>query len=63
MPSALEALLGLMVENYTVVLAHNIAELITKVNALIALGWQPQGSVAFDSLKNLYMQAMWTALK
>lgn len=51
-----------MVQNYTVALAHTIPELITKVNALIGMGWQPQGSVAYDSTKLVYMQAMWTAL-
>ena len=51
-----------MVKNYTVVLAQNIPELITKVNALIAMGWQPQGSIAFDQHKLLYMQAMWTEM-
>ena len=52
-----------MVNNYTVVRAHTIPELITKVNALIAMGWQPQGSVAYDGRDNLYMQAMWTDMK
>lgn len=49
-----------MVNNYTVVQAHNLPELITKVNALIAMGWQPQGSIAVDPVKELYLQAMWT---
>lgn len=52
-----------MVNNYTVVLAHTVPELITKVNALIAMGWQPQGSIAFDSARIIYMQAMWTDIK
>ena len=51
-----------MVQNYTVVLGTTIPELITKVNALIAMGWQPQGSIAFDQHKLLYMQAMWTEM-
>lgn len=51
-----------MVQNYTVVRANTMAELITKVNALIAMGWQPQGSVAVDPVNHLYLQAMWTAM-
>ena len=51
-----------MVNNYTVVQAKNIPELITKVNALIAMGWQPQGSIAFDSVRVVYFQAMWTEM-
>jgi hypothetical protein len=52
-----------MVENYTVVLGRDIPELITKVNAIIRMGWQPQGSIAFDQHKLVYMQAMWTNMK
>ena len=51
-----------MVNNYTVVLAKDMAELITKVNALIAMGWQPQGSIAVDPVRKLYLQAMWTEM-
>ena len=51
-----------MVQNYSVVLAHTVPELIVKTNALIALGWQPQGGIAFDAIRSLYMQAMWTAM-
>lgn len=51
-----------MVQNYTVVQAYTLPELITKVNTLIAMGWQPQGSVAFDAVRVLYMQAMWTEM-
>ena len=52
-----------MVQNYTIVLGQTIPEVITKVNALIAMGWQPQGSIAFDTHKLIYMQAMWTDMK
>lgn len=48
------------VENYTVIQALNIPELITKTNALIGMGWQPQGGPAFDSQRVVYLQAMWT---
>ena len=51
-----------MVNNYTVVQAYNMPELITKVNALIAMGWQPQGSIAVDPVNHLYLQAMWTVM-
>lgn len=51
-----------MVQNYTVVQAHTMPELITKVNALIAMGWQPQGSVAVNPVNGLYLQAMWTEM-
>ena len=51
-----------MVQNYTVVRAKDMAELITKVNALIAMGWQPQGSVAVDPVHRIYLQAMWTEM-
>ena len=51
-----------MVQNYSVVRARDIAELITKVNALIAMGWQPQGSIAVDPINHLYLQAMWTEM-
>ena len=51
-----------MVQNYTVVQARNMPELITKVNALIALGWQPQGSIAVDAVNRLYLQSMWTEM-
>lgn len=47
-----------MINNYTVVQARNMQELITKVNALLALGWQPQGSIAVDPITPLYLQAM-----
>lgn len=47
-------------QNYTVIQAHNIAELITKTNALIAMGWQPQGGPAHDTIRNVWVQAMWT---
>ena len=63
MPSSVAQIVCLlMVHNYTVVLGRDIPELITKVNALIAMGWQPQGSLAYDSHKLLYMQAMWTEM-
>lgn len=52
-----------MVQNYTVVQARNMPELITKVNALIALGWQPQGSIAVDPVHGIYLQAMCTEMK
>jgi hypothetical protein len=52
-----------MVQNYTVVQARTMPELIAKVNALIALGWQPQGSIAIDPISHIYLQAMWTELK
>jgi hypothetical protein len=51
-----------MVNNYTVAQAYNMPELIIKVNALIAMGWQPQGSIAVDPVKHLYLQAMWTSM-
>ena len=51
-----------MVQNYSVVRARDMAELITKVNALIAMGWQPQGSIAVDPVNHLYLQAMWTEM-
>ena len=52
-----------VINNYTVVRALDVAELITKVNALISMGWQPQGSVAVDPISHLYLQAMWTTMK
>jgi hypothetical protein len=52
-----------MVQNYAVVQARTIAELVTKVNALISMGWQPQGSVAADPVHGVYLQAMWTDMK
>ena len=51
-----------MVNNYTVVQAKSMPEMITKVNALIAMGWQPQGSIAVDPVNYLYLQAMWTQM-
>lgn len=51
-----------MVKNYTIAMAHTVPELIAKVNALIAMGWQPQGSIAFDPHRLLYLQAMWTEM-
>lgn len=52
-----------MVQNYAIAQAHSIAELITKVNAMINLGWQPQGSIAVDPVNHLYLQAMWTSVR
>lgn len=52
-----------LVQNYTVVQARNMPELITKVNALITMGWQPQGSIAVDPVHGIYLQAMWTEMK
>jgi hypothetical protein len=49
-----------MVKNYTVVQAENIPALIVKVNALIAMGWQPLGGPAFEVTRNVFIQAMWT---
>ena len=49
-----------MVQNYTVVQADSIQALIIKVNALIAMGWQPLGGPAFEVTRNVYLQAMWT---
>lgn len=51
-----------MVQNYAIVQAHSVPELITKVNALISMGWQPQGSIAVDPVKQIYLQAMWTEM-
>ena len=51
-----------MVQNYTAVQARDLPELITKVNALIAMGWQPQGSVAYNPHNLLFLQAMWTEM-
>lgn len=51
-----------MVKNYTVVWAYEMAELVMKVNGLISMGWQPQGSIAVDPVRRLYMQAMWTEM-
>lgn len=48
------------IQNYAVIQANNIPELITKTNALIAMGWQPQGGPAFDVTRNVWIQAMWT---
>ena len=51
-----------MVQNYAVVQAKTMPELIIKVNALIGMGWQPQGSIAVDPINHLYLQAMWTTM-
>lgn len=52
-----------MIQNYAVVQARTLPELITKVNALINMGWQPQGSLAIDPSTGVYLQAMWTDMK
>ena len=51
-----------MVQNYTVVWAYDMAELVMKVNGLISMGWQPQGSIAVDPIRQMYLQAMWTTM-
>ena len=51
----------MIVSNYTLVQAHNVPELITKVNALINMGWQPQGAPTFDAIRNVLIQAMVTS--
>ena len=52
-----------MVNNYSIAQAYNIPDLITKVNAMISMGWQPQGSVAYNSDLHIYVQAMWTSIR
>lgn len=51
-----------MVQNYAIAQARTVPELITKVNAMISMGWQPQGSIAVDPVNHLYPQAMPTSI-
>lgn len=51
-----------MIQNYTVIQALTIPELIAKTNALIAMGWQPQGGPAYNPVDRVYLQAMWTTM-
>lgn len=51
-----------MINNYTVVQAETLQELIVKVNALIRMGWQPLGGPAYEVTRTVYLQGMWTAM-
>ncbi len=45
-----------MITKYVIVKSSSVETLILEVNALIRLGWQPQGGVAKNS--ELYVQAL-----
>ena len=48
-----------MITNYAVAQALTIPDLIVKVNAMISMGWQPQGSINTPDGRIFY-QAMVT---
>lgn len=43
---------------YSVVIGNSIMELNKIVNDFLFCGWEPQGSVSYDSNLNVYMQAV-----
>ena len=48
-----------MITNYAVAQALSIPDLIIKVNAMISMGWQPQGSINTPD-GTIFYQAMVT---
>lgn len=44
---------------YIVIENPNSTELIKTVNAMLVAGWRLQGGVAFNTIKGLYLQALY----
>lgn len=44
---------------YIILERHSSTDLIKMVNSLLVAGWQLQGGVAFNTIKGLYLQALY----